>query len=93
METKAALSSLVFTRSKGLGVSHIHTHVHPHAHARVCTGPHPKRIPAQGPLPVPQETSAASHRRPDGDDGFGRGSWWKANSAFLMMSGITSKKP
>lgn len=30
---------------------------------------------------------------PDGKDGFGRGSWWTAKFAFLMMGGITSKKP
>jgi hypothetical protein len=30
---------------------------------------------------------------PGGKDGCGRGSWWKAKLAFLMMGGITSKKP
>ena len=72
-------------------LSHMYTHMCTLTHAGTC--PHPKLIPTEGLLPVRRRHQPSHTQSPDGKDGLGRGSWWKAKFAFLMMGGITSKKP
>ena len=74
-----------------MSLSQKHTHVCTLAHVSMC--PHPKLSPAEGLLPAPRRCRHSRKQPPAGKDGLGRGSWWKAKFAFLMMGGITSKKP